>query len=100
MEGALPREIITVLGPIAPEAMGVAQTHEHLLIDAMDHYGGYQFVIDDEELVVEELSAFSSRGVQTICDPTVDEIGRHPQALARISRAAGIHSATHSRWGS
>ena len=31
-------EVITVLGPIAPGAMGVTQTHEHLLIDAMDHY--------------------------------------------------------------
>lgn len=98
MEGALPREIITVLGPIAPETMGVAQTHEHLLIDAMDHYGGYQFVIDDEELVVEELRAFTDRGGRTICDPTVDEIGRHPQALARISRAAGIHVVMGAGW--
>jgi predicted metal-dependent phosphotriesterase family hydrolase len=30
-------EVITVLGPIAPEQMGITQTHEHLFIDAMDH---------------------------------------------------------------
>ena len=48
------REVITVLGTIAPEEMGITQTHEHLLIDAMDHYGTYDMVIDDEELVVEE----------------------------------------------
>ena len=34
-------EVITVLGPIAPEEMGITQTHEHLFIDAMDHYPGY-----------------------------------------------------------
>ena len=31
-------EVITVLGPIAPEQMGITQTHEHLFIDAVDHY--------------------------------------------------------------
>jgi phosphotriesterase-related protein len=92
------REVITVLGPIAPEAMGVSQTHEHLLIDAMDHYGGYHFVIDDEELVAEELVAFTGRGGRTICDPTVDEIGRDPAALARLSRAAGVQIVMGSGW--
>jgi phosphotriesterase-related protein len=96
--GARQREVITVLGPIAPEAMGITQTHEHLLLDAMDHYGGYQYVIDDEELVVEELGAFIRRGGRTICDPTVDEIGRDPQALARVSRAAGVQVVMGSGW--
>lgn len=64
------REVITVRGSIDPAQMGVTQTHEHLLIDAMDHYGGYEFVIDDEETVVEELKEFTSRGGKTICDVT------------------------------
>ena len=38
-------EVITVLGPIAPGEMGITQPHEHLLVDAMDHYGGYGYVI-------------------------------------------------------
>jgi predicted metal-dependent phosphotriesterase family hydrolase len=44
------REVITVNGVIGPEEMGVTQTHEHLFLDAMDHYPGYgyQLVIDDE----------------------------------------------------
>ena len=44
-------KVITVLGPIDPEDMGVTYAHEHLLIDAMDHYPSYEFVIDDENLV-------------------------------------------------
>jgi phosphotriesterase-related protein len=84
-------EVITVLGPIAPEAMGVTQTHEHLLIDAFDHYPSYEFVIDDEDTVVEELRAFTALGGKTVCDVTPDEIGRNPEALVRIARRAGIN---------
>jgi phosphotriesterase-related protein len=84
-------KVITVLGPIEPEDMGVTYTHEHLLIDAMDHYPSYEFVIDDENVVVKELKEFTSRGGRTICDVTPDEIGRKPDALARISKRARIH---------
>lgn len=91
-------EVITVLGPIAPGKMGVTYTHEHLVIDAMDHYGGYSFVIDDEELVIEELKEFTSHGGQTICDVTLDEIGRNPEALARISKAASINVIMGAGW--
>ena len=94
-------EVITVLGPIRPDQMGITQTHEHLLIDAMDHlgpYGGYELVVDDEELVIEELREFTSRGGKTICDVTTHEIGRNPRALARISQAAGINVVMGSGW--
>ena len=51
------REVITVLGTIRPDEMGVTQTHEHLFLDAMDHYPGYgyQMVIDDEEVLAREI---------------------------------------------
>jgi phosphotriesterase-related protein len=85
------REVITVLGPIAPEEMGVTNTHEHLQLDAYDLYKSYEFVIDDEAMIIRELEEFTRRGGRTLCDPTTDEIGRNPQALARISKSAGIH---------
>ena len=91
-------EVITVLGPIDPQEMGITQTHEHLLIDAMDHYGSYDFVIDDEDLVISELDAFTRNGGRTICDPTVDEIGRNPSALARISETAGVNVVMGAGW--
>ena len=31
------QEVITVLGPIAPDALGITQTHEHMILDAYDH---------------------------------------------------------------
>ena len=92
------REVVTVLGTIEPTEMGISQTHEHLVLDAMDHYGDYGFVIDDEELVVEELGDFTRAGGRTICDVTVDEIGRNPAALARISAAANVHVVMGAGW--
>jgi predicted metal-dependent phosphotriesterase family hydrolase len=91
-------EVITVLGPIPPGRMGISQTHEHLIMDAMDHYGGYEFVMDDEELAVEELAEFTRRGGGTICEVTLDEIGRNPRALARIARAAKVNVLMGCGW--
>jgi len=91
MDNAADRwEVITVLGPIAPGEMGITYTHEHLFIDAMDHYPSYEFVIDDEDVVARELEEFTRRGGRTICDVTPDEIGRNPEALARLSRRTGV----------
>ncbi|MBT3345325.1 MAG: phosphotriesterase-related protein [Gemmatimonadetes bacterium] len=92
------REVITVRGVIEPSRMGITQAHEHLVLDAMDHYGGYGFVIDDEDLVVDELKAFTGAGGCTICDVTVDEIGRNPAALARISEASGVNVVMGAGW--
>jgi phosphotriesterase-related protein len=91
-------EAITVRGPIASEEMGITQTHEHLVIDAFDHYKSYSFVIDDEAMVADELLNFTRSGGKTICDVTLDEIGRNPQALRRISCQAGIHVIMGCGW--
>jgi predicted metal-dependent phosphotriesterase family hydrolase len=98
LDSSARREVITVLGTIKPEEMGIAQTHEHLVLDAMDHYGGYQFVIDDEDLIAQELKAFTSQGGKTICDVTLDGIGRNPPALTRIARAANVHVLMGCGW--
>lgn len=94
------REVITVRGVISPEEMGVTYPHEHLFLDAMDHYSsyGYQLVIDDEDVMAREIQEFTSRGGRTICDVTLDEIGRDPQRLLRFSQAAGINILMGCGW--
>jgi phosphotriesterase-related protein len=86
-------KVMTVLGPVAPEDLGVTYTHEHLLVDAMNHYPttNYGFIIDDEDLVVKELHEFTKNRGHTICDVTLDEIGRNPEGLKRIAKRAGIN---------
>lgn len=94
------REVITVNGVIRPEEMGVTYPHEHLFLDAMDHYAGYgyQMVIDDEDVMSKEIAEFTSRGGRTVCDVTLDEIGRDPLRLARFSRRTGIHVLMGCGW--
>ena len=91
-------EVITVCGTISPDEMGITQTHEHLQVDALDHYGSYNLVIDDEEQVINELIEFTAAGGKTICDVTLDEIGRNPLALKRISEASGVQVLMGSGW--
>jgi phosphotriesterase-related protein len=92
------QEVITVLGPVAPDALGITQTHEHLILDAYDHYGDYGFVIDDEDLVVEEVREYSRLGGRTLVDVTLDEIGRNPAALWRIAKASGLNIVMGCSW--
>ena len=95
-----PREVITVAGRIRPEEMGVTYPHEHLFLDAMDHYSsyGYQLVIDDEDMMAQEILEFTNRGGRTICDVTLDEIGRDPERLLRFSRRTGINVVMGCGW--
>jgi phosphotriesterase-related protein len=94
------REVITVNGVIRPEEMGITYPHEHLFLDAMDHYAsyGYQLVIDDEDVMLKEITEFTSRGGRTVCDVTLDEIGRDPVRLARFSKKSGIHVVMGCGW--
>ncbi len=94
------REVITVNGVIRPEEMGITYPHEHLFLDAMDHYAsyGYQLVIDDEDVMLKEITEFTSRGGRTVCDVTLDEIGRDPQRLSRFSKRSGIHVVMGCGW--
>ena len=93
-----PTEIITVLGPIAPAELGITQTHEHVILDAYDHWKSYDFVIDDEEMVIQELREYTRNGGRSIVDVTLEEIGRNPDALARISKASGVHIVMGCAW--
>lgn len=94
------REVITVQGVIRPEQMGITYPHEHLFLDAMDHYSsyGYQLVIDDEDVMAKEIQEFTSRGGRTICDVTLDEIGRDPRRLMRFSQNTGINVLMGCGW--
>ena len=47
--------------------------------------------LTDEATAIRELARFGSVGGGTIADPTTDGIGRDPDALVRVSEAAGVH---------
>jgi phosphotriesterase-related protein len=114
-------EVMTVMGPIAADELGITLPHEHILNDCrcwwhppttaerqhlaegpvrLEILGELRqdpFVnldncaLDDEPLAIRELMAFKAAGGATVVDPTCRGIGRNPQALVRIARATGLN---------
>lgn len=114
-------EVVTVLGPIPAEKVGITLMHEHLLLDATPWFrepeeASKRDMADmlvsiemlgalrndpflcrdncrlfDEQTATEEVMRFRLAGGQTIVDPTCRGIGRDPLALQRISRATGLN---------
>lgn len=114
-------KVLTVLGPIDPGDLGVTITHEHLLIDlsivfvepgnedgrrlakepvGLSNMGWIRvnwssnrdnLVQTDVQLATREAARYRAAGGGTLVDVTSIGIDRNPQALAEISRSAGIH---------
>ncbi|MEX6508957.1 phosphotriesterase [Jiella sp. M17.18] len=112
--------VMTVLGPIPVDAMGVTLMHEHILIDGakawrcpchppdpvlnegpvtieiigelrMNPYMNRDNVsLTDSDLALSELKMFQALGGHTVVDPTNIGIGRDPGKLARIARMSGL----------
>ena len=91
-------EIMTVLGPIAPEQMGITQTHEHLLVDFYEFVRDYGAILDDEDVAVEELGYFKRAGGRGIVDVSMIDVGRNPLGLQRVARASGLHVIMSTGW--
>ncbi len=121
MPGSLAGQVQTVLGAVAPSAIGITLPHEHLLIDfkvmfaepatASDKgrawepvsFGNLGWVrqnfnanldnlrLLDEQVAQNEILLFKHAGGRTVVDPTPKTIGRDPLALARIARATGLN---------
>ena len=114
-------KIQTVTGPIDAERLGVTLTHEHLIVDLesifteppapdqkalayekvdMSNLGWLRYnpfmnldnirLLDEQE-AVEEARLFKQAGGSSIVDCTLDDIGRDPESLARISLSTGLN---------
>lgn len=92
------QQIMTVCGPIAPDELGITQTHEHIWLNAYAHYKDYRFVLEDEEMMVAELGEFRRRGGCSLVEVTTPEIGRGPEALRAISQASGVNIIMGCGW--
>ena len=113
--------VMTVLGPIPVEEMGVTLMHEHILLDASSKWTpmcdcaeqrpGEQKVhigilgalrmnplmnrdncrLLDPDTAVHELTRFKLLGGRTVVDPTNIGMGRNATALQQISHDTGLH---------
>src|SRR5688572_23331001 len=93
-------EVRTVLGPIAPTALGKTMMHEHLLIDTESIWERHSIdgQLNDEGLIADELSAFKAAGGSAIAEMSVPGLARNPAGLARISTTTGVHVVMGCGW--
>jgi len=83
--------IRTVLGDIAPEALGLALGHEHVFARPPADVTDPDLHLDDEARSRAELAAFRDAGGGAVVEMTTRDYGNDAAALARISRSAGVH---------
>jgi len=81
-------EVVTVLGPIPQEQLGVTDAHDHLFLRS-PALPGQDF--DDVDKAVEEVRGAASGGVQAVVELTPIGLGRRPAKLRAVSEAAGVH---------
>lgn len=114
-------KVVTVLGPIEPETLGVTLTHEHLLVDLRvwceepeeddkktfvnapvemptlgairrEPFGNLDnCVLDDRALAVDELKKFKKAGGSSVVDCTNNGLGRTPLALREVAHATQVN---------
>ena len=113
-------QVMTVLGPIPVEELGITLTHEHILSDVgcngpeppeasraalfhkpltMDILGEVRLLpqcnrdnqrLNDVELLAREVEPYRFWGGRSIVEVTLDGIGRDPLGLQMISRRSGV----------
>lgn len=86
-------KIQTVLGPIAPEELGITYSHDHVLFQPPPPLAQEDpdLCLDSVEAAVEELTHFKSAGGQALVEMSTVDVGRDPEKLRSISQATGVH---------
>ncbi|HRQ14169.1 MAG TPA: hypothetical protein PK205_12760 [Promineifilum sp.] len=83
--------VMTVLGPVAPGALGVVDAHSHLYITPVAGGAADAPVLVDEAGIGRELAAFHAAGGGAIIDCQPGGCGRDGRVLRRLSEQSGVH---------
>jgi phosphotriesterase-related protein len=84
--------IETVLGPIAPEALGVTDMHDHLItIGGGEVRADPDLCLPSVEKAVQELTRFEAAGGQALVDMNPIGCGRAIPELLSIARQTSVH---------
>jgi 5-phospho-D-xylono-1,4-lactonase len=85
------RIIRTVLGDIPSSSLGLTLGHDHLYTLPPEDVTDPDLRMDSEEAAVQELELFKRAGGGAVVEMTTVDYGRDGAALARVSKASGIH---------
>lgn len=92
-------QVITVLGPIHADSLGVALIHEHVFLDwsGVSNYNPKEWNNDDAyEFILPYLQELKELGIDAFMECTPAYIGRNPELLQRLSRNTGMHILTNT----
>ena len=84
----VPLMIVTVLGPISPEELGVTDAHDHLFLRS-PALAGQDF--DDVDKAIDEVAGAARGGLRSIVEVTPIGLGRRPAKLREVAEATGVH---------
>ncbi len=91
--------ILTVAGPVAPEALGLTLPHEHVLVD----FGGAKLAAtpryDREQAyaaILPHLIEARRAGIRSFFECTPAYLGRDPALLVRLAEASGLRIVTNT----
>ncbi|HZL15777.1 MAG TPA: phosphotriesterase-related protein [Verrucomicrobiae bacterium] len=82
----------TVLGPVAPDALGFVLPHEHTRCVLWQIPGRWDYweLTGEDDLILPELAHFRELGGTCLVDVTLAAIGRDPERLRRLAMASGL----------
>ena len=92
-------KIMTVLGPIAPEQLGVTLPHEHCVVDFLGAEKAKTLRHDAEDAfntILPQLKKLKERGCQSLAECTPNYIGRDVRLLKRLAAATGLNILTNT----
>jgi phosphotriesterase-related protein len=90
--------VMTVLGPVSANKLGIVLPHEHLLVDIFWLTRISDHLLKDVELVIEEVKYFRNAGGSTVVELSNLGLGRDPIGLQRIANETGLHIIMGCGW--
>ncbi|XJZ28652.1 phosphotriesterase [Bacillota bacterium Lsc_1132] len=85
--------IHSVTGPVDSSKLGLTLIHEHMRVRSESVFVQFPHLHDEEKefaKAVAQVNKVKELGVQTICDPTVMELGRDIRFIERVARETGV----------
>jgi phosphotriesterase-related protein len=91
-------EVMTVLGPVAADELGVTLSHEHVFIDMSRVNRNIATRLDDVERMAYEVRRFGAAGGGTLVDVTPRNVGRRPASLVNVAERTGVNIVMGTAW--
>jgi phosphotriesterase-related protein len=92
-------KVMTVLGPIAPEQLGLTLPHEHGVVDFLGAEKAAALRHDAEDAfqtILPHLKKLKERGGQSLAECTPNYLGRDVRLLKRLAVATGVNMLTNT----